>query len=269
MILSGGAGTRLWPLSTRESPKQFLELLGEPLFEATLDRLDGLAGVSKPTVVAGRDQLAVVEKGLANKQIEATAIVVEPAGRNTAPAVVTAALLSAPDDVLVILPSDHVIADRVAFAEAVSSAVEHARDGALVTFGIEPTRAETGYGYIKKGEPVGDGFRVERFKEKPGADEAKELVADGGHLWNSGMFVFTARSILEETATHAPDVLEGVKAALPVDRTGRIELGETFAQVPSISIDHAVMEKADNNHRHPSRRGLERSRLLAVGLGDE
>ncbi len=245
MILSGGAGTRLWPLSTRESPKQFLELLGEPLFEATLDRLDGLAGVGKPTVVAGRDQLAVVEKGLANKQIEATAIVVEPAGRNTAPAVVAAALVSAPDDVLVVLPSDHVIADRVAFAEAVASAVEHARDGALVTFGIEPTRAETGYGYIKKGEPVGDGFRVERFKEKPGADEAKELIADGGHLWNSGMFVFTAGSILEEATAHAPDVLEGVKAALPADRTGRIELGEGFARVPSISIDHAVMEKAD------------------------
>jgi mannose-1-phosphate guanylyltransferase/mannose-6-phosphate isomerase len=196
-------------------------------------------------VVAGRDQIPLVEKGLANKEMEAAAILVEPSGRNTAPAVVAAALIAEPDDVLVVLPSDHLIADAMAFGVAVASAVEHARSGALVTFGIEPSRPETGYGYIKKGAAVGDGFRVERFKEKPEPDEAQRLTDDGAHLWNSGMFVFGAGAVLEEAGRHASDIVEGVEAALPAQRTGRIELGEEFAGVPSISIDHAIMERSE------------------------
>lgn len=246
VVLSGGAGTRLWPLSTSERPKQFLELLGEPLFEATLKRLQGLAGLGPPTVVTGRDQVPAVEKALADKDVEATAILIEPSGRNTAPAVVAAALISGPDDVLMVLPSDHLIADVNAFGQAVTSAVELAESGALVTFGIEPNRPETGYGYIRKGGPVGIGFQVDRFKEKPDADEAERLVADRGHLWNSGMFVFVAGRVLDEALLQAPEIVVGVEAALPSARVGKIRLGEEFAGVPSISIDHAIMEKAKN-----------------------
>lgn len=246
MILSGGAGTRLWPLSTWDNPKQFLELLGEPLFEATLSRLAGLAGVGPPTVVTGRDQVPAVDKALANQDMEASAVLIEPSGRNTAPAVVAAALISDPEDVLVVLPSDHLIADATAFGQAVTSAVELSRSGALVTFGIEPTRPDTGYGYIEKGGPVGAGFRVDRFKEKPDGDEAVRLVADGAHLWNSGMFVFVAGRVVDEAMRQAPEIVAGVEAALPSERAGKIRLGEEFAGVPSISIDHAIMENAEN-----------------------
>ena len=247
VILSGGSGTRLWPLSTTNAPKQFLELLGEPLFEATLGRVDELGLGSAVTVVTGRDQFPAVERSLASKAIETATILVEPSGRNTAPAVVAAALISDPDDVLVLLPSDHVISDISAFGEAVTKAVALAGDGALVTFGVEPSRAETGYGYIEKGEPVGSGFRVDRFKEKPGEDEAARLAGDGQHLWNSGMFVFGAGQILSEARRQAPEILTGVEASLPGERAGTITLGETFSGVPATSIDHAVMENAENS----------------------
>ncbi len=247
VILSGGSGTRLWPLSTTDAPKQFLELLGEPLFEATLGRVDELGLGATVTVVTGRDQLPAVERSLANKAIETATVLAEPSGRNTAPAVVAAALISDPDDVLVILPSDHVITDSLAFGEAVTQAVALAGDGALVTFGIEPSRPETGYGYIEKGEPVGSGFRVDRFKEKPDEDEATRLAGDGEHLWNSGMFVFGAGQILSEARRQVPEILAGVEAALPAERSGTITLGETFSDVPATSIDHAVMENAENS----------------------
>jgi len=246
VILSGGSGTRLWPLSTREDPKQFLELLGEPLFEATLGRVGELGLGDAVTVVTGRDQIAAVEKSLDRKEIGTATILVEPSGRNTAPAVVAAALTADNDDVLLVLPSDHLITDIPAFGAAVAEAVELARDGALVTFGIEPSRPETGYGYIEKGEPVGSGFRVDRFKEKPDEDEAARLAADGAHLWNSGMFVFGAGQILSEARRQAPEIVTGVKEALPAERTGTIELEPGFSEVPSISIDHALMEKAEN-----------------------
>ena len=247
VILSGGSGTRLWPLSTTNAPKQFLELLGEPLFEATLGRVEELGLGTTVTVVTGRDQLLAVERSLASKAIERATILAEPSGRNTAPAVVAAALISDPDDVLVVLPSDHLIADSPAFGEAVSKAVALAGDGALVTFGVEPSRPETGYGYIEKGEPVGPGFRVDRFKEKPDEDEAARLSGDGQHLWNSGMFVFGAGQILSEARRQVPEILTGVAAALPAERAGTITLGETFSDIPATSIDHAVMENAENS----------------------
>ena len=247
VILSGGSGIRLWPLSTTNAPKQFLELLGEPLFEATLGRVDALGLGTTVTVVTGRDQLLAVERSLARKAIETATILAEPSGRNTAPAVVAAALISDPDDVLVVLPSDHVIPDNPAFGDAVSKAVAVACDGALVTFGVEPSRPETGYGYIEKGEPVGSGFRVDRFKEKPDEDEAARLAGDGRHLWNSGMFVFGAGQILSEARRQVPEILTGVVAALPAERAGTITLGETFSDIPATSIDHAVMENAQNS----------------------
>jgi mannose-1-phosphate guanylyltransferase/mannose-6-phosphate isomerase len=247
VILSGGSGTRLWPLSTTNAPKQFLELLGEPLFEATLGRVDELGLGGTVTVVTGRDQLLAVERSLASKAIEGATVLVEPSGRNTAPAVVAAALISDPDDVLVVLPSDHVITDSPAFGDAVSKAVALAGDGALVTFGVEPSRPETGYGYIEKGEPVGSGFRVDRFKEKPDEGEAARLAGDGRHLWNSGMFVFGAGQILSEARRQVPEILTGVVAALPAETAGTITLGEIFSDIPATSIDHAVMENAANS----------------------
>jgi len=243
VILSGGAGTRLWPLSTPNSPKQFLRFLGEPLFEATMNRLQGLAGVGPAIIVTGGDHVDAVDRAVGNTPVEVASVLVEPAGRNTAPAVVAAALICDPGDVLVVLPADHMIADVAAFSQAVTDAVALALGGALVTFGVVPSRAETGYGYIEKGDPVDLGFLVARFKEKPDPDEATRLFADGAHLWNSGMFVFTAGRLLEEAKTHVPDLVAGVRAALPSNRSGRIQLGDSFSGVTSISIDHAVMER--------------------------
>ena len=245
VILSGGAGTRLWPLSTGKRPKQFLALLGAPLFEATLHRLRGLEGLGPVTVVAGGGHLDAVEEAAANASVELASIVVEPVGRNTAPAVVAAALVSDPDDVLVILPSDHVIADVEAFRSILARAVSLAVDGALVTFGARASRPETGYGYIEKGEAVEGGFRISRFKEKPEAEEAARLVSGNTHLWNSGMFVFTAKRLLQEATKHDPDLVAGIASALPGEREGRILLGDSFADVRSVSLDHAVMEKTD------------------------
>jgi mannose-1-phosphate guanylyltransferase/mannose-6-phosphate isomerase len=246
VILSGGSGTRLWPLSTSDRPKQFLSLLGEPLFEATLKRLLGLEGVGPVTVVTGTDHLEAVERAAENASVDLASIVIEPVGRNTAPAVVAAALVSDPDDVLVVLPSDHTITDVAAFRSVVAKAVSLAAEGALVTFGAEPSRPETGYGYIEKGESIDGGFRVARFKEKPGGEEAARMVAANTHLWNSGMFVFTARAFLDEARRHTPDLVKVVEDSLPVDRSGKISLGESFAEVSSISVDHAVMEKTES-----------------------
>lgn len=246
VILSGGAGTRLWPLSTRESPKQFLGLLEEPLFEATLRRMRGIPGAGPMIVVTGAEHVPAVDQAIAATDAEVTAVLVEPSGRNTAPAVVAAALVSNPGEVLLVLPSDHLIADDSAFAGAVTAAVELASNGDLVTFGVDPTRAETGYGYIEKGAAIEGGFRVARFKEKPDVEEAERLFAQGGHLWNSGMFVFTVGRILEEARRHVPEVVEGVAEALPAQRSGRIRLGDRFSEVAAISVDHAVMEKTEH-----------------------
>ncbi len=246
MILSGGAGTRLWPLSTRLSPKQFIHLLDEPLFAATLRRLRGLADSAPVVVITGDDHTEVVEQALADGQVDWAAILIEPAGRNTAPAVVAAALASEPDEVLLTLPSDHVISDDEAFRAAVTRAVDHAMGGSLVTFGVEPTRAETGYGYIEKGPEVDGGFHVARFKEKPDAGEAERLVADGRHLWNSGMFAFTVSRLLEEADRLVPEVVAAVSSAIPPNRRGKVRLGAEFADAPSISIDNAIMEKTED-----------------------
>jgi mannose-1-phosphate guanylyltransferase/mannose-6-phosphate isomerase len=244
VILSGGSGTRLWPLSTRERPKQFLDLVGKPLFDATLDRVQRVAEGQSAIIVTGGDQVASVEAALAGTNIDAT-LLIEPTGRNTAPAVIAAALVSDPADILLVMPSDHLIADITAFVAAVEKAVALADEGSLVTFGIEPTRPETGYGYMETGDPVDEGFRVARFKEKPDADEAARLASDGRHLWNSGMFVFAVSSLLAEADRQVPDIVQGVKASLPPGRGDRVTIGGEFSAVRSISIDHAVMEGAE------------------------
>jgi mannose-1-phosphate guanylyltransferase/mannose-6-phosphate isomerase len=170
-------------------------------------------------------------------------VIVEPMGRNTAPAVAAAALLADSEDVLVILPADHLIRDTGAFQDGVRTAVRHALAGSIVAFGITPTRAETGYGYIETGDSVGDGWQVARFKEKPAVEEAGEMVADGRHLWNSGMFVAVAGTLIDEMAGICPALLEKVRGAVPTSIEGLAVLGPSFGAVEAISFDHAVMER--------------------------
>ncbi len=247
VILSGGTGTRLWPLSTPELPKQFVPLFeGRSLFQLTIDRLAGIPDLGSPMVVTGADHVSLVVGALAASDAESPVIVVEPTGRNTAAAVIAAALVADDDDVLVIVPSDHLVTDVNRFQAAVTSASRHADGGAIVTFGTQPSRPETGYGYIEIGDPVdATTFEVRRFKEKPEIDEARTMAGDGRHFWNSGMFVARADLFLAEAEVHCPAVLGGVERSVPGVSTGEVRLGESFSSVEAISIDHAIMEKTD------------------------
>lgn len=242
VILSGGSGTRLWPLSSAARPKQFHALLGEEtLVQATVRRL-GDAGA--PIVVCNEAHVAEVVAQLETVSRSPSTVVVEPIGRNTAPAVAAAALVLDPDAVMMVLPADHLISDEDAFREAMTVAVDAAADGSLVTFGVVPTRADTGYGYIERGDGRGRVFEVARFVEKPDTATAAEYVA-AGHLWNSGMFVFRAGTVLEELRRHEPAVVAAVEAALPDTDGPVVPLGDAFRDATSISIDHAVMERTD------------------------
>jgi mannose-1-phosphate guanylyltransferase len=256
VILSGGAGTRLWPLSREAAPKPFLPLPdGGTLLGRTAARARALPGVGSLVTVTNREYY------FATKDVYATAggtspgdvYLLEPFGRNTAAAVALAALWTrdhaGPDAAMLVLPADHLIRDQAAFAGAVADAVALAGEGLLVTFGIEPARPETGYGYIEcAGADGAEGQRVARFVEKPQLELARRYVASGRHLWNSGMFCFTPRAILAAFAAHAPDVLAAVETvwkALATRDGAMLEIDSaTFAGVPDISIDYAVMEKA-------------------------
>lgn len=244
VILSGGSGTRLWPVSTPDLPKQFARLVGEQsLFERALLRLDGAADVVPPMIVTGAEQLTLVQQTCAAAGVEPHLVIVEPTGRNTAPAAIAAALMAHPRDVLAILASDHLIEDRSGFVSRVEDAASLAQDGYIVTFGITPARPETGYGYIETGAGLGDAMSVKRFKEKPTEEEAERLASDGKHVWNSGMFVVTAQALVDEAEAHCPEVLSVVRSAIGDTEGGVLELGERFADVESISLDHAIMEK--------------------------
>ncbi len=239
VVLSGGAGTRLWPLSRPELPKQFLPVVGdESMLVQTVRRLDGLSDLAPPIVVSSSAHTELV----ASQLPEAT-IISEPYGRNTAPALAAAAT-SVPDDpILVVLPSDHTIDDVEAFHQALGRAVRAAEDGWLVTFGVVPHRPATGYGYISPGPPLSDADevrRVDRFVEKPDEPSAAEYVA-GGYLWNSGMFVMRASAYLAELESHRPDVAAAVAAAV---FDGAIEAA-SWAVCPAVSIDVAVMEQTN------------------------
>jgi mannose-1-phosphate guanylyltransferase/mannose-6-phosphate isomerase len=249
IILSGGSGTRLWPLSTPEKPKQFLPLVGErTLFQETLLRLEGLPGLGGSIVVCNEAHRFLVAEQLRELGTPARAIVLEPEGRNTAPAIgVAAALCAAADAILLVLPADHVIADADAFRAAVARAVTAAEAGNLVTFGIVPTHPETGYGYIEQGAAQGAWAAVERFVEKPDRTTAEGYLATGRFLWNSGMFVFGAGSLLAELERTAPAIHTACLAAaagatIDADFT---RLGSEFLASPADSIDYAVMEKTD------------------------
>jgi mannose-1-phosphate guanylyltransferase/mannose-6-phosphate isomerase len=250
LILSGGSGTRLWPVSRKNLPKQFLALAGQgTLFQQAIARTRQLPQVAAPIVVASDDHRFLAADQLLEAGIEDATIVLEPLARNTAPAIALGALQAVDRDadaVLLVLPADHLIGDTAAFAAAVEKALPLARQGWLVTFGIRPDRPETGFGYIRHGEAVGEGYHVEQFVEKPDLATAQSYLADSGYDWNSGMFLFQASRYLEELGTHAPAMLAAVreayaKASVDLDFV-RIDR-DAFARVPDDSIDYAVMEK--------------------------
>ena len=251
VILCGGAGSRLWPLSRTLYPKQFMDLGGHTLFGDTLARLAAI-GAQTPLVISNAEQRFLAAMQMQQHGHDATGrIVLEPVGRNTAPAIAIAALtlLERVGDAatMLVLPSDHVIADNKAFGAAVAEAQQCAADGHLVTFGIVPDRPETGYGYIQQGEALAHGHAVARFVEKPALENAKDMLAEGGYFWNSGMFVFICTAFLEALSTYAPAMLAAVRKAFAARREERdfVWLGADFADCPADSIDYAVLEKTN------------------------
>lgn len=255
VILSGGVGSRLWPLSRERLPKQLLALNGSrTMVQETALRLQDATLFAAPLVVCNQEHRFAIAEQMYGVGVAPAHLVLEPLGRNTAPAAAVAAELALadnPDALILLLPADHVVLDVSAFAAAVRRAVPAARAGRLVTFGITPTAAETGYGYIESGPAldIAPGANaVASFTEKPDARVAQSYLEGGRHLWNSGMFLFPAALYLEELGRHAPQVLEmGRKALAGAKRDlGFLRLdAEAFAQAPNISIDYAVMEKTD------------------------
>ncbi|MVW71370.1 mannose-1-phosphate guanylyltransferase/mannose-6-phosphate isomerase [Bordetella sp. 15P40C-2] len=258
VVLSGGAGTRLWPVSREGYPKPFMKLPdGESLLLKTYRRAAAV-GANDILTVTNRDYYFMSKDELAQTQLDvSTQFLLEPAGRNTAPAVAMAAHFVAdrygPDALMLVLPADHLVRDQASFAVAVSRARTLAEQGKLVTFGIIPTGPETGFGYIETGADVGDGKQVVRFVEKPSLDKAREYVDSGRFVWNSGMFCFKAGVILNELAQHATDVDLATRAcwadicgARGHDSSTTEIPAKTFTKVPDISIDYAVMERSSN-----------------------
>jgi mannose-1-phosphate guanylyltransferase/mannose-6-phosphate isomerase len=250
VVLSGGSGTRLWPLSRAERPKQMLALVSNrTLLQETLLRLAAFRPPpAAPLIVCNDAHFAQVRAQVAEVGVAPAAVVLEPVGRNSAPAVTIAALLSArsaDDPLLLVLPADHVILDAEAFAAAVSAASVPARAGNLVTFGVVPTHPATGYGYVRRGEEHAGWASVAQFVEKPNLDTARKYLESGRYLWNSGMFLFTASAWLRELRQHAPDVLAACERVLEGAAVvgGVLRLGAEFARCPSISVDYAVLEK--------------------------
>jgi mannose-1-phosphate guanylyltransferase/mannose-6-phosphate isomerase len=251
LVLSGGSGTRLWPVSRKNLPKQFLSLSGQgTLFQQTIARTRLLPDVAPPIIVASDDHRFLAAEQLLEVGIQGATIVLEPIARNTAPAIALGALQAMerdPEALLLVLPADHLIGDTESFLLGVQTSLSAAKDGWLVTFGIRPDRPETGFGYIHRGASIGDGaFRVDHFVEKPALATAEAYLANGQYDWNSGMFLFKAARYLEELGEHAPDILESVRAAhaLAISDLDFVRVdNEAFAKVRDDSIDYAVMEK--------------------------
>jgi mannose-1-phosphate guanylyltransferase len=247
VILSGGGGTRLWPLSTPEKPKQFLALTdARTMFQLTMDRVGDRTMFAAPIIVANAAHAALVRE---QSDVGDAITLLEPCARNTAPAIALAAL-AAPDAVLLVMPSDHVIDDVGAFHAATRAALPLVQDGWMATYGISPTAPETGYGYIRMGDTVGkDVQRVDSFVEKPDLATAKAMLAQGNHSWNGGIFLFRADVYLGALASQAPDILAAAQAAMAAAHHDGNQIApdaEAFAACPSDSIDYAVMEKAEH-----------------------
>jgi mannose-1-phosphate guanylyltransferase len=248
VIMAGGSGTRLWPLSRAAHPKQFLRLHGEgSMLQETVKRLAGLDIQSSITICHEEHRFFVAEQ---LREIDKLgSIILEPVGRNTAPAIALAALTVEDDPLLLVLAADHVIQDEAAFNTAVMRAIPLAEAGKLVTFGIVPSEPHTGYGYIKRGKELGEGFEVDAFVEKPSSDVAQSYFSSGDYYWNSGMFLIRASRYLEELEKFRPDILEKcklsvneIKADLDFLRVHK----ETFESCPAESVDYAVMEKTSD-----------------------
>jgi len=256
VILAGGRGERFWPWSRTGRPKQLMPIAGtKSMLEETVNRIAPMIPAQRILVVVGRDLVRPIAQGCPG--LEAENIIAEPFGRNTAPAIGLAAITiqaQDPDAVMIVLSADHQIHPQEKFLAALSSAVQYAqKQDCLVTFGIPPTRPETGYGYIEVGEPISteDGaafFRAGEFKEKPTRMVAQKFYLDKNHLWNSGMFVWKVKTILKAMATHMPDLSKGLKqvAQKKTKKQRDQAIEEVYEHIPSVSIDYGIMEKADN-----------------------
>lgn len=249
VILSGGSGTRLWPMSTPAMPKQMLALTAEDtMLQLTAKRAQGDV-FAAPIVVANARHADMVEAQLETAIASPQALILEPAGRNTAPAIALAALVAPWDAPLLVMPSDHVILDVPAFHAAIHAALPLVEQGWLVTFGIDPHAPETGYGWIHIGEEIANGVhRVAKFVEKPPRDAAEAMLAAGDHAWNGGIFLFRADAYLSALSVHAPEMLASCEQAVQHARRDGIRVypdAEAFGAAPSDSIDYAVMEKAE------------------------
>jgi mannose-1-phosphate guanylyltransferase/mannose-1-phosphate guanylyltransferase/mannose-6-phosphate isomerase len=248
VILSGGTGSRLWPQSRARHPKQFLPLAGErTLIQESVARVSGNALFAAPLIICNDEQRFLIAEQLRAEAYKPEKIVIEPVGRNTAPAAAVAALIAGKEQLILLAPADHLITDRAAFLAAIQKGVPAAQDGKLVTFGMQPTFPETGYGYIRKIDtPLGDGvFPVAEFVEKPDRATAERYIAAKTYFWNSGIFLFRADAFLRELQIHAPQVLDAARQAVAAAKSDldflRLDK-EAFAAAPSISIDYAVME---------------------------
>ena len=268
VILSGGSGTRLWPLSRELEPKQLLPLVSErTLLQETVLRARAVPRAAAPIVVCNEAHRFLVAEQLRGIGVRAQAIVLEPVARNTAPAAAVAALLAVEDEkiaakaaptksaaptgegsLLLVLPADHVIRDTAAFTAAVEVALAAAAEGRLVTFGVTPDRPETGYGYIRKGKARGGWAELDRFVEKPDAATAERYVKSGDYLWNSGMFLFGARVFLDELARLRPKMLEACRRSVADARSDEdfTRLGAAFSDCPAGSVDCEILEKTEN-----------------------
>jgi len=253
VILCGGSGTRLWPVSRKSYPKQFIELIGEgSLFQQSSARLSG-ADFAKPLIVTNSDFRFIATQQLGDAGIDPGAVLIEPSTRNTAPALLAAALVQAqtdPDAIMLAAPSDHYITQADVFRETVLAGVAAARAGQIVTFGITPDRPETGYGYLELGADREHGaVPLKQFVEKPQLAEAQRMLDAGGYLWNAGIFMYTAQTLIDAFATHAPETLQHVQAAVTAAQTdlGFLRLDpEAWANCPDVSVDFAIMEKVTN-----------------------
>lgn len=252
VVLCGGSGTRLWPVSRKAYPKQFAPLIGDDsLYQMTLKRLSG-ADFAAPLIMTGDDFRFMAMEQAGDIGLSDARVYIEPVARDTAPAILTAALIlrDEPDAMMLVAPSDHVIADTAAFLSGVKAAAEAAEQGALVTFGVQPDRPETGYGYLELAKPPeGDtAVPLKSFREKPDAATAQSMLDAGNYLWNAGIFLFRVSDILAAFKTHAPDLIAPCEAAIAEssDDLGFCRLGaKAYSKAAAISFDYAIMEKAE------------------------